>query len=236
MQEYTVKLNEFEGPMELLLELIEKEKLSISEISLAYVCDQFLEYTKHFENIQPNYLANFLVIAAKLILIKSKSLLPFLELTKEEEGDVDELQEKLKEFQKIKKGAEAIKSLELENKISYHRPSGLKDIRVFLPPKKITKNSLYEFFLNVKDNFIEEKEPLEEKKIEAVISFEETISKIRNQMILVSEEYFHNISDEKSKRNTIIAFLAVLELVKQRFLATEQSDNFSQIKISKIIV
>lgn len=236
MQEYTVKLNEFEGPMELLLELIEKEKLSISEISLAHVCDQFLEYTKHFENIQPNYLANFLVIAAKLILIKSKSLLPFLELTKEEEEDMGDLQKKLKEFQKIKRGAEAIKSLESKNRISYHRSSGLKNIRVFLPPKNITKNSLYELFLNVKENFIEEKEPLEEKKIEAVISFEETISKIKNRIMSVSEEYFHNISDKKSKGNTIIAFLAVLELVKQRFLTTEQNSNFSEIKISKIKV
>ncbi|MEK7453026.1 MAG: segregation/condensation protein A [Patescibacteria group bacterium] len=234
MDGYQVKLSSFEGPLELLLELIEKKKLIISEISLASVCDQFLEYTKHFEYIQPAHLANFLVIASKLILIKSKSLLPFLEITKEEEDDIDELKERLQNFQNIKKGADAIKSLEKKNMICHERSSGLRNIIFFLPPQNITKELLQEFFLNVKDDIISEKEPLEKERIEAVISFEDTILNIKNRIIKVSEEYFHNMHNGKSKVNTIMAFLAILELVKQRFLVIEQESNFANIKIRKI--
>ena len=235
MEEYTVKLNDFEGPMELLLELIETQKLSISEISLSTVCDQFLEYTKHFEDLKPNYLANFLVIAARLILIKSKALLPFLEFTEEEEEGIDELKKRLEEFQKIKRGAAFIKKLEHKNHIFYERTSALKSIRVFLPPKEVSKETLHEILLNLKETFEEEVEPMEEEKIEAIVSFEETISGIRDRLAKVTEEYFHNVADGESKANTIIAFLAVLELAKQRFLFTEQEENFTSIKIKRAV-
>ncbi len=233
MQDYTVKLNDFEGPMELLLELIEKEKLNISDISLAATCDQFLEYTKHFEDVDTVYLANFLVIAAKLILIKSKSLLPFLELTEEEEEGIDELRQKLEEFQKIKRGVQIIKSIEEKQNISYERSSGLKNIRIFLPPKNISKEYLYEVFSNIKFSISDDEKP-EEKKIEAIVSFEEKLSEIKNRILKIKEGYFHNVTDKNSKVNVIIGFLAILELVKQRFIIAEQSDNFGNIKLKKI--
>ena len=74
----------FEGPLDLLLELIEKEKLDVTEVSLARVADQFLKYLENSENVSPEYLADFLLVAGKLILIKSKAILPMLELEKEE--------------------------------------------------------------------------------------------------------------------------------------------------------
>jgi segregation and condensation protein A len=233
MQEYTVKLNDFEGPMELLLELIEKEKLNISEISLAATCDQFLEYTKHFEEVDTIYLANFLVIAAKLILIKSKSLLPFLELTEEEEEGIDELRQKLEEFQKIKRGVQIIKNMEEKQNISYERSSGLKSVRIFLPPKNISKEHLCKIFSNIKFSSLDIEKP-EEKKIEAIISFEEKLSEIKERMLKMKEGYFHDVTDKNSKVNIIIGFLAILELIKQRFMMAEQDDNFGNIKLKKL--
>ncbi len=233
MQEYTVKLNDFEGPMELLLELIEKEKLNISEISLATVCDQFLEYIKHFEEIDTIYLANFLVIATKLILIKSKSLLPFLELTEEEEEGIDQLKEKLEEFQKIRKCAELIKSMEEKQNISYERSSQLKNIRIFSAPKNISKESLYEIFSNLKALDLNNEKP-KEKKIEAIISFEEKLLEVKERMLNIKDTYFHKISDKGSKINVIVSFLAILELVKQRFIIVEQNNNFGSIRLKKI--
>ncbi len=234
MQEYKVKLKDFEGPMELLLELIEKEKLNISEISLASICDQFLEYINHFKSIQPNHLANFLVIASKLILIKSKSLLPFLELTEEEEEGIEELKEKLLEFQKIKRGAEHIKKLEAKKNIAFSGEPKMKNVRVFLYPSGLTKKHLRDIFLNVKNRLDDVYFPLKKESIEKVVSFEETLVSIKKRIIKKQEEYFHNIADKKSKINTIIAFLAVLELIKQSFLLAEQDVNFGNIKIKKI--
>jgi len=234
MEEYRVKLNEFEGPMELLLELIEKEKMNISDISLASVCDQFLEYTKHFEEEEPNYLANFLVIASRLILIKSKSLLPFLELTEEEEEDIDELKQRLEEFQKIKEGAKLIKELEGKMQISYERSSDLKNVKVFKPPKEISKDSLFNIFVSIKEVLEKEVKPLEEKKMEVIVSFEEKLKDIKERLQKGAEEYFHKITNKEEKANTIVAFLAVLELIKQRFLTADQEGNFSSIKIKRI--
>lgn len=233
MQEYTVKLKEFEGPMELLLELIEKEKMDITEISLASICDQFLEYTNYFKEIKPEHLANFLVVASRLILIKSRSLLPFLELTKEEEEGIDEFREKLKDLQRIREGAEMIKKMELERRIAYERPSGLTKVKVFLPPKNISKDILCEFFTNVK-NLLPKENILEERVIGEIISFEDKITQIRERLSAGAEEYFHKITDVKSRADMVVAFLAVLELVRKRFLEADQDKAFGNIKLKKI--
>lgn len=232
-EEYKVKLKEFEGPMELLLELIEKEKMDITEISLASICDQFLEYSNYFKDIKPEHLANFLVVAAKLILIKSRSLLPFLELTKDEEEGIDEFRKKLQELQKIREGAEMIKKMELKKRIAYERSSGLGKIKVFLPPKNISKEILYEFFINLK-NLLPKENILEEKTMERIISFEDKITQIRERLNAGMEEYFHKITDQKSKADMVVAFLAVLELVRNRFLVADQENPFGNIKLKKV--
>ncbi|MDR3559569.1 MAG: segregation/condensation protein A, partial [Candidatus Pacebacteria bacterium] len=75
---YRIKLDKFEGPLELLLELIEKDKMDVTELSLAKVADEYLEYIKNNESINLAHLAEFLSVASKLILIKSRALLPML--------------------------------------------------------------------------------------------------------------------------------------------------------------
>lgn len=230
---YTVKLEKFEGPLDLLLELIEKEKLDISEISLSRVADQFLEHMNLFQEKEPGQLADFLVIAAKLILIKSRALLPFLELSAEEEGEIHDLKERLFAYQKIKEGAHAIAQLEHKRHIAYHRASGLRDIAVFLPPDSVTVQTLYEQMARL----TKENEPapeLEEKKISVIISFEEKLTEIRTRLQSGAREYFHTLTDPASKQHMIITFLAVLELVRQNVAGVEQTDLFGEIIIAKI--
>jgi len=86
----------FEGPLDLLLDLIEKEELEVTDVSLAQVANQFLKYLENSENVSPEYLADFLLVAGKLILIKSKAILPTLELEKEEEEDNRRIESKTK--------------------------------------------------------------------------------------------------------------------------------------------
>src|SRR3989304_7808956 len=92
---YTVKLEKFEGPLDLLLDLIEKDKMDISDVSLSAITDEFLTYLVHFQEKSPSYLADFLVIAAKMILIKSKTLLPSFAVTEDEDREITELKERL---------------------------------------------------------------------------------------------------------------------------------------------
>lgn len=230
---YTIKLEKFEGPLDLLLELIEKEKLDISEISLSRVADQFLEHIGLFQEKEPGQLADFLIIAAKLILIKSRALLPFLELSPEEEGEIHDLKERLAVYQKIKEGAQYIAQLEHKRHVAYHRTSGLRDIAVFLPPESVTTDTLYENMAHL----IKENEPekhIEEKKIAIIISFEEKLSEIRNRLQQGAQEYFHTLTDPASKQHMIITFLAVLELVRQNVAFVEQNDLFGDIIIAKL--
>ena len=116
---YTVRLQQFEGPLDLLLELIEKEKLDITEISLASVAEQYLEYLNNLQNISPGVLVNFLTVASKLILIKSRSILPTLEISEEEEEEIQDLKKQLEEYKKFKDASKIIgKIVEKNEKIT----------------------------------------------------------------------------------------------------------------------
>ena len=229
---YKVELEQFEGPLELLLELIEKSKLDISDISLAKITDHFLAHIDNMPEKDPRYLANFLVVAARLILIKSKTLLPFFSVTQEEEQELTELKESLEQYQKVREGAKAIAGLEKRAQIAYHRPSGLSRFKAFAPPENITVEILEQCFAAILEANTKE-EALEEKRINPIVSFEERIKDIKNRLERNMKEHFHSIADKSSKAHTIISFLAVLELVKLKFLTADQDQIFGEIVLTK---
>src|SRR3989344_5879114 len=100
--DFKVRVGQFEGPLELLLELIEKKKLHISDVSISQVADEFIEYIKSFETFPTADSADFILIASTLLLIKSKSLLPNLSLTEEEQGSIEDLENRLVIYKKYK--------------------------------------------------------------------------------------------------------------------------------------
>src|SRR3989344_5910671 len=99
MEAYKIKTSGFEGPFGLLLDLIEKRKLFINDVSLAQVTEDYIKYMQELGGLQPGHIANFVAVAATLLLVKSKSLLPGLELTDEEEGDIKSLEERLRLYE-----------------------------------------------------------------------------------------------------------------------------------------
>lgn len=232
---YTVKLKEFQGPLDLLLQLCEKKKLDITEISLAKVTDQYLVYLKTIENISLEDLADFLVIASRLILIKSRMLLPSLELTEEEEEDIAALERQLKEYKKFKNLAKKIEEIASHKNIAYSREKyhGLKPI--FYPPKKFTLENLKIAFKKVVEEIaLLEKLPGESIKLK--ISIEEKIKKIQEELSKRVKTTFQNmVKKSKSKMDIIVSFLALLELVKQKLAGVRQDKRFGDIKISRKI-
>ncbi|MCR4323001.1 MAG: segregation/condensation protein A [Candidatus Azambacteria bacterium] len=228
-----MKLEKFEGPLELLLELIEKERLDISDISLARITDEFVAYFSQFQEKDPSYLADFLVIAAKLILIKSKTLLPSFAVTKEEEQEFIELKDRLVQYQHIRAAAHALGVLEREQHIAYHKPSDLRHIRVFAPPADITTSTVHVLFGTLIRSQKQE-EQLEEKRIAVIVSFEERIRDIRSRIEQGLTMSFSTVADASSKVNMIVSFLAMLELVRQKFCEAEQECVFGEIKIAKL--
>ena len=230
---YKVELEQFEGPLELLLELIEKSKLDISDISLAKITNQFLAHIDNMPEKDPRYLANFLVVAARLILIKSKTLLPFFAVTQEEEQELIELKQSLEQYQKVREGAKAIASLEKMGQIAYHRPSGLSHFKSFAPPENVGVETLERCFAAISEANIKA-DALEERRISPIVSFEERIRDIKNRLERNMKEHFHALADKSSKVHTIISFLVVLELVKLKFLTADQDQMFGEIVLTNL--
>jgi len=231
----TIKIEKFEGPLILLLRLIEKEELDITQVSLVHITDQFIEYVSKITNIDPDEMADFLVVATKLLLIKSRALLPYL--YPEEEKELEDLTKQLrmyKEFLEAKKKNEKI----INNKKfmfarEFNRRAILSNINLFSPPKRITTVDFKKFFKELLAR-LKPSEKLEEKKLEPKISIEDKILEIKQMIINRIKISFNRFfTKSNSKTEIIVTFLAMLELIKKREVAVSQKKLFGEILISK---
>jgi segregation and condensation protein A len=231
---YHIRLEQFEGPMDLLLSLIEKEKLDITQVSLAQVADQYLAYLRGKEFITLENLSSFLTIAARLILIKSRTLLPVLEFSDEEEESMDELEVRLKEYGRFREAAGSLNALLRRGNISHSRKSFSGMLPVFYPQSGLTAHALRTHFVNVLGN-IPVWEVLPEREMRAIITLEEKILALQQMLVERVETSFADLTRGAADRaEVIVSFLAVLEMVKQRFICVEQGQFFSDIRIKRI--
>lgn len=230
---YTIKLKEFQGPLDLLLQLTEDKKLDITEISLAKITDQYLDHLKNLQDISLEDLADFLSVASRLILIKSRMILPSLKLTDDEEQDIEVLKKQLEEYKKFKDFAKQIDEIIKFGNIAYSREKYCGLNAIFYPPEKITANDLKRAFKKIMDE-IAFLDKLPEESIELKISIEEKIKKIQEELLRKIKITFQDtVKKNKSKLDIIIGFLALLELVKQKLVAVNQDRIFGEITISK---
>ncbi len=231
---YHIQLEQFEGPMDLLLSLIEKEKLDITQVSLAKVADQYLEYLRNEESISLENLSSFLTIAARLILIKSRALLPVLDFSDEEEESMDDLEIRLKEYKRFREIAGILGGLFAKRQDARSRESFLGAQVVFYPPPGLTAVELRMHFSNVLGG-IPIFEVLPEKEIAAVVTLEEMIFSLQNMLADRVQTSFVELTGGVADRTTVIvSFLAVLEMVKQRIVFVEQKRFFSDIFIKRV--
>lgn len=228
-----VKLAQFEGPLELLLSLIEDRKLDITQVSLGSVADQYLErLAADKDAISLENLSSFLVIAARLILIKSKMLLPVLEFTDDEEEAMEDLELRLAEYKRFREAALRIGASLARGARSFSREKFVGAPEVFAPPKGVTMNSLRTHFASVLGELPKREETIEET-IEEIISLEERIASLQRSLRDRAEHTFRELAAEAENRmEVIVSFLAMLELVKQRTVTVSQHDTFGDIRIT----
>lgn len=225
------KLDQFEGPLDLLLNLIEEQKLDITNISLAKVADQYLEYLKNKEKITLENLADFLTVASKLILVKSKALLPILEFSDEEEAEIKDLAEQLAQYKKFKDAAKKIQIMANSGRVIFTREGFLGVGVFFYPPKDINAYDLKKAFMKVLAE-IPLVEKLEEEMVWEVITLEQKIDHLQVMLRQKVETSFAEIAASAAdKVEIIVSFLAMLELVKQKLIDVEQTDLFHDIKL-----
>jgi len=232
-KEFTVKTEHFEGPLELLLNLVEKRKLFVNDFSLAQIADDYISHIKELKLFPIRDISNFIVIASTLILIKSKSLLPNLELTSEEEESIEDLELRLKEYKIIKTLSKHIENRFGMN-IIFSSP-GVERPVVFTPHKSITENSLLESVKDIIGRFPNEAKKENPKAyIKKVISLEEMIdnltTRVKSSLKTTFREFSHSHS-KGEKANMIVGFLALLEMFKSGIIHLNQGENFSDIHI-----
>lgn len=224
-------LEQFEGPLDLLLQLIEKQKLQITEISLAKITDQYLDYIDQSENIANEEVADFLLIASKLIYLKSKYLLPNLEL--ETDVEAETLEKQLKIYRQYYEASKKIDALWSLNRQTYFRqnPYKLEKPEGFQPPLNTSLASLQEAFI-IALSKIKRVVDLPKVLITKAVSIGEKILHIKDLIKKGAKLKFSELlQDKKNKMETIVSFLAMLELVKQREIEVSQDSLFGEVDI-----
>ena len=232
---HSIKLekHQFEGPLDLLLSLIEEQKLDITQVALAHVTEQFLRYIRALEIVDPTTLSDYLSIAAKLLVIKSRAILPTLEVEPEEEDSAVDLETKLILYKQFKEVAKALKNFDNKQEQSFTRTLVFSERVSFFPDTTITTESLYKTILHIV-NDLQELDNLPKAKIKEAISMQEKIDHL--QILLSSQietKLSSLISKAKNKSEVVVTFLALLELIKQRILIVDQEALFTDITIKK---
>jgi segregation and condensation protein A len=229
---FTVALQKFQGPLDLLLELIEAEKLPIAEVALSQVTDGFLAYIDAHPDIAPEDLADFLVVAAKLLYLKSKSLLPVTSV--EEEGEVS-LEDQLRIYKQYLDAAAQVGRMALDRRTLYvHEKLPAIDIG-FSPPEGLDADGMHGLFLGVIKR-LEQFVRVPRAVVERAVSIHERITRIRALLDTAKKVGFRAVlADAETKTDIIVTFLALLELIKQRHVRVDQEGRFSDITITRTV-
>ncbi len=236
---YTVKTSAFEGPLELLLSLVEGRKLFINEISLASVTDEYISYAKNLNKNDLSELTSFLSITATLILIKSRSLLPGFVVTKEEEKDIKDLESRLALYALIHEISAQISEKYGAKKI-YLSPERGITTPVFAPDPKLSIGVLHLSAIDV-INRVPKEVKLPQVRIRKIMSIEEMIfgltERIASATRVSFKEWQNSVKGndrEVVKNNIIVSFLAMLEMVRQGMMDALQNSDFEDIELLKV--
>lgn len=229
---YKIKLNQFNGPLDLLLSLIEEQKLDISQVALAEVTDQYLAYLDSQAEISAIELADFLVVATKLLVIKSKTLLP--QLADEEEDSAQQLEAQLKMYKDYLEASKNLEKIIKSGRILFSREKiAFNFVPTFSPPPLLTVgilNSLYQDILERIDYVVN----LPQKIMKQTLTLKEKVGSIRQMMAQFKNVNFKDIlADAKSRTEVVISFMALLELIKSGEVAVSQGGVFDDIMVEK---
>lgn len=229
---YEFKTEQFSGPIEKLLELIEGKKMEITELNLADVTADFLKYLEKLESVESRLLADFIVVASKLLLIKSRAILPGLPLTEEEEKDIKDLEARLSFYQQFKPAIAVLKKMAEQKNFAFSRPLFFGRPAIFYPPKNLNNETLISA-INSAIEALKEISVRETEVIESsIISLEEKIKEVINRLE-DGTQYFGKIAKEKSRAEIIVFFLALLHLLREQLIKVEQEETFDDIIIKK---
>lgn len=235
---YNIQLQVYEGPLDLLYDLIAKQKIDIKDISIIEITKQYIGYIEMLEKMDLEVTSEFITMASKLLEIKSRYLLYKQKNDEQEEDPRLELMEKLQEYKKFKLATENIKpNITYTNDIFYRkREEIIIDDKINLEEISIEAiKNILPFIIKVKSS---ESEKINDERLDKIvkgriISVEEKIKHIRNIINKENKLCFSNVIQNLDKDEVIATFLSILELIKSREIIVEQNLFFEDIIINK---
>jgi len=234
---YKLHLDIFEGPLDLLLYLIKKNDLDITQVSLVDVTDQYIEYIDAMQMLNLDAVGEFLVIAATLLNIKSKALLPPdpIEQTEPEEDPTDELVKRLQEYQKFKEIADQLKNMESQRQDLFARTVDQEQMNQIREEAKEVyfEANLFDL-INALSKALKD---TKDKKVYEVVREEFTVDKKIHHILHILVEHSEVsltrlFAEANSKLEIICIFLAVLELIRLKEVVALQKRSFDEIMVA----
>lgn len=236
--EFTVKLDRFEGPYTKLLELIEGRKLSITEISLVSVADDYIAYIKTLEDKNLVDISQFILVASTLMLMKAKSLLPGVTYTEEEEKQVHDLERKLELYALLSEGCSKVRSAYGKTPLYSRERITYKGGAVFVPDRRVTGEMLQSIARLTLATFVTPKQ-LVKVAVEAALRIENVIESMLTRVRTMQAVTLQSLAEgaktvEERKKLLIVNFIALLELMRSGAIRAEQNADSGDISIQSI--
>lgn len=236
---YKIKIELFEGPLDLLLYLVKKDHLNIYDIPIAQITQQYMRYLELMQLLDLNIAGEFLVMAATLLQIKSKLLLPPEEKPKEEEEDAEdpraELIRKLLEYEKFKQIAEELRQKETSQQEIFKRPARVEnDVNIPTANETYFEASIFDLINAFSKALKDIPKDLFYEVIKDEFTIEEKVHQILHLLLVESNIRISILFTRvQSKVEIIVTFLAVLELIKMKEITARQTNLFEDIEISR---
>lgn len=226
---YDISLDNFQGPMDLLLHLIKQKKMDIFSIKLEIIIDEYLAYIKKWENLNLNIASSYLVMASELLEIKSRMLLP--KNKEEEEENLEEnLINRLIEYEKYKDIIPTFKDLEEER--SHYKTKSPSSILEYkqdeIIESDLTVFDLYEAYQKFLER-LEDEKPIQTKVTKKELSVDRQIQRIRDKFKINKRISFMDLFEKKNKNYVVATFLAILEMSSKKEITIIQEENFADI-------
>ncbi len=228
---FQIRTDSFEGPFELIIELIDRRKLSVNELSLTQITDDYIAFVRGHEAFPMEDAAQFIGVAATLLLIKSKSLIPELELSMEEEEDVDDLKRRLMQYESVREGMKELSRV-FGKAVLVSRGERAPE-PMFAPSRDFTVERLSEALRGALQALEKAEEKLPEVRVRPLVTIEEMMDTLLKRVQTAMTISFADFSKGSAEKvEVIVSFLALLELVKQGAVEAMQHDPFQDIRIT----
>lgn len=227
-ERFSISTEAFSGPLEALLNLIEERKMSISNVSLAEVCDAYLTYVEKLPALPLGETAQFILVASTLLLIKSRTLLPSLSLTEEERESVEELERRLARLSLIRKAARDLRKEWGKRPLLFAKRAPQR-VPVF-SPGEIAVRAIFEVARQLV-SILPKPEMLVEAAVAPILALEDVIVQLKERLTKAFKARFSELTRSRDKQETIVYFLATLELVRAGSISATQERLFADITL-----